>query len=255
MTRVRLGRLEVDAVTRAEALDRIAALIDAEQGGTVFTPNVDHVVLAESDARLRQAYAAAKLSLVDGTPVLWACRALGQAVPEKISGSDLVVPLAELCARRGFRLFLLGSTPAVLAESARRLTSQFPALAIVGTESPRVDMNAKADERRADWERVRAARPHLVLVALGSPKGELWAHEACAHLRPAAIVCVGAGLDFLAGHARRAPKWMSRAGIEWLYRLAHEPRRLSRRYVVRDPRFALIFARQWWDTTRASLRQ
>jgi N-acetylglucosaminyldiphosphoundecaprenol N-acetyl-beta-D-mannosaminyltransferase len=248
--RVRLGHLPIDVVTRDEALERIAALVEAGQGGTVFTPNVDHVVLAESDERLRRAYAATSLSLVDGTPVLWACRALGYRVPEKISGSDLVAPLAQLCARRGFRLFLLGSTPAVLAEAACRLSARFPELAVAGTDAPRVDMEAGVGERRATWERVRAARAQLVLVALGSPKGELWAHEARADLRPAVIVGVGAGLDFLAGRARRAPAWMSRAGLEWLYRLAHEPRRLSHRYLVRDPRFVLVFARQWWRSRR-----
>lgn len=250
--RPRLGRVPVDPVTRAQALERIATLVEAGQGGTVFTPNVDHVVLVEEDARFRDAYDACSLSLVDGTPVLWASRALGLGVPEKVSGSDLIVPLAESAAARGWRVFCVGSAPAVLDEATRRLVARFPALQVVGHESPRVDMTADVAERRPTWERVRAARPQLVLVALGSPKGELWAHEARAALAPAVIVGVGAGLDFIAGVARRAPAWVSRIGLEWLYRLLHEPRRLWRRYLVRDPRFALIFAREWWYARRAS---
>lgn len=249
-TRARIGRVPIDLVTRAQALGRIAALVEAAQGGTVFTPNVDHVVLVEHDARFRQAYDACSLSLVDGTPVLWGSRALGHAAPEKVSGSDLIVPLAETAAARGWRLFFVGSSPPVLEEATRRLQARFPGVQIVGRESPRVDMDAGVAERQPTWERVRAARPQLVLVALGSPKGELWAHEARTALAPAVVVGVGAGLDFIAGVARRAPAWMSRMGLEWLYRLWHEPRRLWRRYLVRDPQFALIFAREWWRLRR-----
>lgn len=248
--RPRLGLVPIDPVTLDQALERIVDLVEAGQGGTVFTPNVDHVVLVEQDARFRDAYATCSLSLVDGTPVLWAARALRLGTPEKVSGSDLIVPLCSAAAARGLRLFFVGSSPAVLEEATRRLTTRFPGLQVVGHDSPRVDMQAEPATRRPTWERVRDARPHLVLVALGSPKGELWAHEAQAELAPAVVVGVGAGLDFIAGVARRAPAWISRIGLEWLYRLLHEPRRLWRRYLVRDPQFAVIFAREWWRARR-----
>jgi N-acetylglucosaminyldiphosphoundecaprenol N-acetyl-beta-D-mannosaminyltransferase len=243
--RPRLGFLPVDLVTRGQALDRIAELVREGRGGTVFTPNVDHVLLADEDRRFRAAYEAASLSVVDGMPVLWALRLAGHPVPEKVSGSDLVRPLAGRAADEGWRVFLLGGRPGVAREAAARLRAERPSLEIVGAESPTIDMDGPAEERRALRQLVRRARPDVVLVALGSPKGELWAHEARGELRPAVIVGIGAGLDFLVGTARRAPPWMSSAGLEWLYRLVHEPTRLWRRYLLRGPRFLRYLVGAW----------
>src|SRR5450432_2276545 len=105
--RVRIGEIQMDPLTLAEAIDAIEGLVRAGRGGTVFTPNVDHFVLAEEDERFRAAYHDTDLSLVDGTPVLWAARALGSPLPEKVSGSDLLVPVVERGARHGWRVFLL----------------------------------------------------------------------------------------------------------------------------------------------------
>jgi N-acetylglucosaminyldiphosphoundecaprenol N-acetyl-beta-D-mannosaminyltransferase len=241
--RVWMGEVPVDAVSRDEALGRVAALVEACQGGVVFTPNVDHVVLAERDPRFREAYAAVDLSLVDGMPVLWGCRLLGFRVPEKISGSDLVRPLASLAAERGWGVFLLGAGPGVVDRAAEILVAENPGLRVVGTACPEVDMGRPAAERDALREEIRAARPDLLLLALGSPKGETFAHECREEIRPAVIVGVGAGLDFLVGTARRAPAWMSATGLEWFFRLLQEPRRLWRRYLVRGPRFVPILLR------------
>ena len=242
--RVRLGALPIDQLTFREALDAIAAMIEGGQGGTVFTPNVDHVVMADHDERFRNAYAAASLSLVDGMPVLWAARLLGLRLPEKISGSDLVWPLLERAEQRQWRVYILGGAPGVGAKAAERLKERFPRIALVGVDAPRIDMDAPAETRTGVLESVRAARPDLVLVALGAPKQELWIAEAASELRPAVLLGIGAAVDFIAGTARRAPPWLSAAGLEWLYRLAREPRRLWKRYLLRDPEFALIVLRQ-----------
>ena len=210
----------------------------------MFTPNVDHVVLAEQDQRFRSAYEQVSLSLVDGTPVLWASRILGRSLPGKVSGSDLVVPLMERAAARGWRVFLLGGGPGSAETAAERLRAQFPALTIVGVDAPRVDISAPLDERRAVAARVALSKPDLVLVALGSPKQEIFCAETRDVVQPAVMVGVGAGIDFIAGVARRAPPWISKIGFEWLYRLAHEPRRLAGRYLVRDPQFFLILLRE-----------
>jgi len=238
-----LGGIPVDGVTRQEALELLEGLVARGRGGVVFTPNVDHVVLAQDDERFREAYAAADLSLVDGMPVLWGCRVLGWGVPEKISGSDLVRPLASLAAARGWRVFLLGAREGVAERAADILRAENPALQIVATASPRVEMERPASERDGLRQDIQATRPDLLLVALGSPKGELFAHESREGLRPTVIVGVGAGLDFLVGAVRRAPGWMSASGLEWVYRLLQEPRRLWRRYLVRGPRFLPILLR------------
>ncbi len=241
--RVRLGQLPLDPLTFPEALDAIEALARKGEGGSVFTPNVDHFVLAEEDPRFRAAYQAASLSLVDGTPVLWACRLLGLPIQEKVSGSDLTVPLAERAAARGLRLFFLGGAGGVAEKAAAILRSRFPALDVAGMASPSVDMSEAPSAREPIYESIRRTRPDLLLVALGTPKGELFAHEAREAVRPAVVLSVGASLDFIAGTARRAPRLLSTLGLEWLFRLAQEPKRLWRRYLVRDPQFALIVLR------------
>jgi N-acetylglucosaminyldiphosphoundecaprenol N-acetyl-beta-D-mannosaminyltransferase len=243
MTRIRFGNVWIDSLTFAAALDGIERLVDAGAGGAVFTPNVDHVVQAESDAALREAYAGASLSLVDGQPLVWASRLLGSPLPEKISGSDLVLPLLERAGQRGWSVFLVGGAPG----SAQAAAKRFAALArvrIAGVEDGRIDL-APGPADDALLARIARSRPQLVLVALGAPKQELWIAARRSRLAPAVLLGVGAALDFAAGVVARAPRWMQRAGLEWLYRLAQEPRRLARRYLWDDPRFLAVLLRTW----------
>jgi N-acetylglucosaminyldiphosphoundecaprenol N-acetyl-beta-D-mannosaminyltransferase len=248
--RVRLGNIHVDDVTFAQALDAIAAMVADCRGGTVFTPNVDHVVMAAHDDRFRRAYETADLSLADGMPVLWASRMLGTPLPEKISGSDLVLPLMDRAEREGWRVYILGGAPGVGALAAARLVERFPRIQIAGTDAPRIDMDAPASSRAPVLDRLRAAKADVVLVALGAPKQEIFIAEAAPDLRPAVLLGVGAAIDFIAGTAKRAPRWMSSSGLEWLFRLLKEPRRMWRRYLVRDPEFLVIVLR----AARASRR-
>lgn len=240
--RVRIGQLDVDVVTFAEALERIASMVESMAGGAVFTPNVDHVVKAERDAAFREAYARADLSLADGMPLVWASRLLGPSLPEKVSGSDLLLPLMQLAAQRRWRVYLVGGGPGVADETGQRLRAEH-GVQIVGTDSPVVGPDGAADRSERTLERLRAARPDLVLVALGTPKQERWIDRFADQLAPAVVIGVGASFDFLTGRIRRAPAWMSRAGLEWLFRLALEPGRLWRRYLVDDPAFIGIVAR------------
>jgi N-acetylglucosaminyldiphosphoundecaprenol N-acetyl-beta-D-mannosaminyltransferase len=238
--RVRIGTLSVDRLTFGQALDEIDRLVG--RGGSVFTPNVDHVVQAEENREFRSAYDGASLSLADGVPILWAARLLGCPLPEKVSGSDLVLPLMERAARRRYRVYLLGAGPGVADKAAR----QFRAMGVnvCGLDGAIVRDPHNGIERAPILERLRAAAPDLVLVALGAPKQELFIHESREYLGRAVAIAVGAALDFVTGTVKRAPRWMSRSGLEWLYRLGCEPRRLWRRYLVRDPKFALVVWRQ-----------
>ncbi len=251
--RLRLGHVPIDAVTFAGALDAIDALVAAGRGGVVFTPNVDHVVLAERDERFRAAYDTADLSLADGQPLVWSSRLLGAPLPEKVSGSDLLLPLMDLAAARAWRVFLLGAGPGVAEAAAERLRRE-RGVDVVGTAAPFV----RAGPGEADPEgdaaalAIQRARPHLVLVAFGAPKQELWMHRRREALAPAVLLGIGASLDFVAGRARRAPRWVSRAGLEWLWRLVREPRRLWRRYLVDDPRFLAVLWRTFRERRAAS---
>lgn len=249
--RLRLGGIQIDALGFGGALDAIEGLVVRGRGGAVFTANVDHVVLAEDDAAFRDAYAHADLALADGMPIVWASRLLPVRVPERVAGSDLLLPLLNRAAQRRWPVFLLGGAPGsaeAAAEEARALGVE-----VCGAAAPRIpaDPGAPDPEGEAALEEVRAARPSLVLVGLGAPKQELWIHRHRAALAPAVALGVGAAIDFLAGKMRRAPPLVARAGLEWAWRLASEPRRLWRRYLLRDPRFAVVLARELRRAGRA----
>jgi len=155
----------------------------------------------------------------------------------------LVMPLMRRAAERGYRVYFLGGAEGVADLAKRKLEEALPGIQIVGTDASRIDVNqpAHADEVA---ERIQRAAPDLVLVALGAPKQELWSFTRAERLKPAVLLGVGASLDFVAGIQKRAPRWMSKVGLEWLYRLAQEPRRLAARYLLRDPEFCLILLRQ-----------
>ncbi len=239
--RIRIGHIQIDVLTFAAALDAIECLVLARQGGLVFTPNVDHVVNAEKNEAFRNAYRAASLSLVDGQPLVWVSRRLKTPLPEKISGSDLVWPLLERAASRGWRVYLLGGGVGV-ADKAAMLFRDKLGVHVVGTAAPRIEMGSHDDHMRVIAQ-MQEAKPDLVLVALGSPKQELLVHDIADAMKPAVFLGVGAALDFLVGAAPRAPKWMSRSGLEWLHRLIREPGRLWRRYLIDDLQFLNILLR------------
>jgi N-acetylglucosaminyldiphosphoundecaprenol N-acetyl-beta-D-mannosaminyltransferase len=242
--RVRVGSIEIDPLTFDEAIDAVDELVERRQGGTVFTPNVDHVVQVTENEPFLEAYRCADLSLVDGMPVLWAARALGNRLPEKISGSDLVRPVMARAAYQGWRVYLLGATRGVMAKAKAQLMREYPSVNIVGAKSPDIDTSMPGLEPRHVIEQIRAARPDLLLLGLGTPKQEIWGHRIREAVKPAVILGVGASFDFIAGEVKRAPRWVSQAGFEWLYRLGREPRRLWRRYLLRDPKFLAIVIRQ-----------
>lgn len=238
------GRVWVDALTFDGALDAFEALVKAGRGGRVYTPNIDHVVLAEQDPRFAKAYARADLSFADGMPLVALSRLRSVALPEKVSGSDFVLPLMERAAAQGWRVYLLGGVEGVADAAAASLLTRYPKLQIVGRDPAFIDLAAPPSQRAAEIARIVAARPDIVLVALGAPKQEIWIDEVAAGVAPAVLIGVGASLDFLAGTSVRAPRWMSRVGLEWLHRLAQDPKRMVQRYLVRDAAFPVILARQ-----------
>jgi N-acetylglucosaminyldiphosphoundecaprenol N-acetyl-beta-D-mannosaminyltransferase len=146
-------------------------------------------------------------------------------------------------SQRGFRVYLLGGADGVAERAAERLKETFPELIVCGTSSPRVSVSDSESVRAEQVARVKETHPQIVLVAFGAPKQEVWIQDAAPALAPCVLLGIGASLDFVAGVAQRSPAWMSRTGLEWLYRLAKEPRRLWRRYLLRDPKFLAILLR------------
>ena len=243
--KVPMGRLYVDHLTFEGALDRIGEVVAAGTGGYVVTPNVDHLCLAETDPSLVAAYDEASVSLLDGMPLLWLGRLQGQPLPAKISGSDLLLPLLQRAAAQSWRVYFLGGQPGVGAAAGAILQARLPGLQIVGMDAPPMGFERDPAASAAVIAKLRAAEPQLVLVALGCPKQEKWMHQARADYAPAVALGIGASLDFIAGTVRRAPGWMSRMGLEWVYRLLQEPRRMASRYLVRDRAFIGILWRTW----------
>jgi N-acetylglucosaminyldiphosphoundecaprenol N-acetyl-beta-D-mannosaminyltransferase len=241
-TRLKVGEVPIDVVTFQGALDAIEALVASGRGGYVVTPNIDHVVMAESNPEFRSAYAEAALSLVDGQPLVWVSPMVGEKLPDKISGSDLAWPLLERAAQKKWRVYFLGAGPGVAEKAAEKVLERY-GTQVVGCDSPMLSLNPSDPKSQEAFEKVRAAKPDLLLVAMGAPKQELLMQKYRQAYAPAVAVGVGASLDFIAGTVKRAPQWVSKSGLEWAWRLSKEPKRLWRRYLVNDPKFLFILAR------------
>lgn len=244
LTKVRFGSIHADSVTFREAIDHVVDLVRDGNGGYVVTPNVDHIVLAEHDEGLRLAYADSALSLADGMPLIWMARVLRLPIPEKISGSDIMLPLIERAEQDGLRVYFLGGAPGVAEAASATLLTKFPKLEICGHDAPPLGFEKDPAVLQKVLDKAKAAKPHLIFVALGCPKQELFMRMARRELSPAVLLGIGASLDFIAGSQTRSPAWMSKVGLEWTYRLAKDPKRMAHRYLVRDRAIAGIFLRQ-----------
>ncbi len=225
--------LAVDALTYEAWLAQITAWLDGPPGPArqICTVNPEFMMVAQQDFRFRQVLARADLCLADGVGLLIAARMLGQRLPARVTGSDGVPKLADLAAERGWSLYLLGAAEGIAAQAAEVLQRDNPGLRIVGTFS---GSPAAADED-ALVARVNASGADVLLVAYGAPKQDLWIARNLPRLQVKMAMGVGGTFDFIAGVVPRAPMWMRRAGLEWLFRLYLEPRRITRQ--MRLPRF------------------
>jgi N-acetylglucosaminyldiphosphoundecaprenol N-acetyl-beta-D-mannosaminyltransferase len=186
-------------------------------------------MLAQRSPALCTAAQEAAFVVADGITLVWASSWKGRKLPERVTGSDLIYGLSELSARRGYNIFLLGGAAGVADSAAARLTALYPGLRVVGTACP-PHRPLTAREEADLIETIRAARPDLLFVALGQPKGEIWLHERYKELSVPVSVQVGASIDFAAARIRRAPRWIQRICMETPYRILQEPWRLAPRY-------------------------
>jgi len=216
-------------VTANEAVDRIEELILS--GGThqVATANLDFWLNSLHDVHLHRIIAGCSLVLADGMPLVWISRLLGSPLKERVSGVDMVPMLADLSARKGYGIYLLGGSPGVAERAQRVLEENYPGVRIVGHHSP-----PKVDIGRMDHgdtlDRIRAAKPDILLVAFGNPKQEKWIRMHARRLGVPVSIGIGGSMDILVGDVRRSPKWMRQIGLEWLGRCMQEPTRLLPRY-------------------------
>ena len=226
-------------VTEAETVDLVLDALAAGRGGWMITSNLDHLLRAGKDAEFRAMLDEADVVVADGKPLVWAARLRGTPLPERVAGSSLVSTLSAAAAKRGRTLFLLGGDEGIADAAATVLTKRYPGLRIAGTYYPPMGFERDPDQMRQIGEALRAAKPNIVYVALGSPKQERLIRTLRGEAPGAWWIGVGISLSFLAGHVDRAPRWMQAVGLEWLHRMAQEPRRLFRRYVIDGIPFAV----------------
>ncbi len=226
----------IDRTRRDQVLSQVDAFVRSRKTHQIVTVNVDFLNIAHRDPSFVRLLNNAAIAVPDGMPLLWVSRIVGHPLPERITGTDLLDGCARLAAQRGYRMFLLGAAPGVADEAAALLQRRYPGLNVVGTYAPPECVEFDPAENLHIHDLVRAAQPDLLFVALGTPKQEKWIYQNLQELGVPVCVGVGGVFNFITGRIPRAPQPFQRAGLEWLFRLLLEPRRLWHRYLVDDTR-------------------
>lgn len=252
MSRIKFMNTEIDNLTMQETLKVIEELIQKNKNAYVVTPNVDHIVQLETNKELQAVYENASLILTDGKPLMWIAKWYGTPIKEKISGSDLFPLLCKMSAEKGYKMFFLGAAEGVAAKAAENLSERYKGLQVVGTYSPPYGFEKNQIEMDKIKEMVKKSAPDILIVGLGCPKQEKFMYYNCQNLDVPISFGLGASLDFEAGNVKRAPKWMANHGLEWLFRITQDPKRMAKRYLLNDMKiFALMF--KYWRRDNGSI--
>lgn len=247
--RVRLMGMPIDPVTHAQAIGHILDTLAAGQGGWAITPNLDQLRLYAKTPPLRGMYEQAELVLADGMPLLWAARLAGNPLPQRVAGSELIYTLSKAAAQAGRSIFLLGGAPGTAQAAADKLLELNPSLQIKGHHCPPMGFETDPAEMQRIREALRSAKPDIVFVGLGFPKQEHLIQSVRSELPAAWFLGIGVSFSFVSGQIHRAPRWLQQIGLEWVHRMAQEPGRLFKRYVIHGLPFA---ARLLWWAMRSS---
>jgi N-acetylglucosaminyldiphosphoundecaprenol N-acetyl-beta-D-mannosaminyltransferase len=239
-SRIHLLGAPLDPVTLDDAVRFVDEAVATRRPALNASLNAAKLVRMQTDGELRRSIELCDLVTADGVPVVWAARALGHEVPGRVNGTDLMEILFAHAAERGYSVYLLGSEPGVLSRARAEIERRHPAIRIVGTQHGFFP----AGEEPAVVERIAAARPDILFVALGTPQKELFQARHRDALGVPFTMGVGGSFEVLGGLRKRAPRWAQRSGLEWAFRLAQEPRRLAGRYVVGNTRFVFLVGRE-----------
>ncbi len=230
-----------DRISEAGTVERILRAVQDHQRLWIVTGNVHYVMRAHRDPKFAAVISQADLRVADGVPILWAARLLGNPLCGRVNGTDLVWHCAEISAKTGCTVALVGSAPETAAVAAVRLMAAHPTARVVAIPTPRPLTTAAATEI-ADC--ARAVGSEIVLVALGAGLQDRWIHSHASLSAANVFIGIGGALDIISGQITRAPRWMQRNGLEWLFRLSQEPGRLWRRYLLEDAPFVWLMLRQ-----------
>lgn len=240
--------IPIDEINMPTALDKIDEFIRigrlTGKSHQIATVNADFVVKTFADPELRFLLQEADMTTADGMPLVWGARLLGVNIEGRVTGADLVPALVERAAQKNYSIYFLGAAPGVAARAAEIMREKHPDLIIAGINSPPYSSIFEMDP--AILEDIKASKPDILFVAFGNPKQEKWIGLNQKYLAVPVMIGVGATLDFIARNRKRAPRWMQKIGMEWLFRLLQEPRRLWRRYAWDLFIFGPFFLRQWW---------
>ena len=238
--RVNVAGVYVDNLSEDETLSRIGELIAGGGSHYMTVVNAAKVVAARRDSELRDRLAKAALVTADGMSVVWASRLVGDPLKQRVTGIDLFERLVGYAAARGLSVYFFGARDQSVRGVVERFTARFPGLRVAGYRDGYFDAAQEAEIAR----QIRRSKADLLFVALGSPRQEEWIGRHLDATGARFALGVGGSFDHLSGLQRRAPAWMQRAGLEWLHRVAREPRRLWRRYLVGNTLFVWLVAKQ-----------
>lgn len=252
LPRINVLGVGISAINLQQAVAEIEGWIARRQREYVNVCTVHTVMECQQDARMRAIVNGSGLSTPDGMPLVWLGRLHGHRHVARVYGPDLMLALCDRSSMTGARHFFYGGAPGVAERLAERLRARYPGIAIAGVHSPPF-RPADAAEDRDVLNGIDASRPDIVWVGLGTPKQDFWVARHRPLLEAPVLIAVGAAFDFHAGLLPQAPRWMQRRGLEWLFRLAHEPRRLAYRYLVYNPLFVFRTALQLLRLRRYTL--
>jgi len=244
MNKVDICGVKIDNVSFQCVLDKIDIFIKEKSGVYIVTPNVDHIIKLQKDGEFQQVYRDASLVVADGMPLLWAAKFLGTSLKEKISGSDLFPKLCAVAAEKGYKVFLLGGRDGAAQKAADALKRRHSGLKEVGCYCPSFGFENNEAENELIVRMIKQAGPDILFVGLGTPKQEKWIYRFKNKYQVPVTIGVGASFEFVSGVVKRAPLWIQRLGFEWFWRLAMEPKRLWKRYLVEDMFFFRLIMKQ-----------
>jgi N-acetylglucosaminyldiphosphoundecaprenol N-acetyl-beta-D-mannosaminyltransferase len=237
--RAHLADLDFDQITEVQVVRYIMAASGRRQGGWVATPNVDICRKSRRNPALRRLVKAATLVVPDGMPLVWAARLRGCPLPERVAGGSLIFSLSEAAVRHRRSIYLLGGATEVPYRAAVQLRRRYPGLVVAGADAPPPGFHTDPGVIDTVRDRLAAAAPDIVYVGLGFPRQERLIADFAPAFPATWFVGCGAAIPYAAGALPRPPRWMRQAGLAWLFRLCHEPRRLLRRYLLNDLPFAI----------------
>lgn len=231
----------VNSVDMNETLSAIDEMIFSSKKRYIVAINVDVIMKIENDPYLKEITDNADMVLVDGKPLIWIAKYHNRPVKAKISGSDMIPLLCERATEKGYSIFIIGGKNGIAKKAKENLEKDYPGINVIGTYAPPFGFEKDEVELEKINEMITTAHPDLLIVCFGCPKQEKWIYENYNKYDAKVSICAGATVDFLAGNVKRAPRWISECGFEWLYRFFKEPKRMFRRYFIDDVKiFGLI---------------